>query len=213
MSVTSPGAGTVRLRPGRRAEAERARQRMVQGRSTPVKPLPEKKVFCKQNPEIPSLPPEDYKKDDYGDAYWATWPEPQWNNKQPWLSASAVEQIQAETGCVSDKEADQLLHDIIHGVELGCTGDARLPTDCPNNASAATHGERLLDMMATWCKSKICSGPFTRAQLEAELGPNVTINPIQVAEKPCGKVNTAVAAVLSFSPAGETHCGYVEPKV
>ena len=80
MSVTSPGAGTVRLRPGRRAEAERARQRMVQGRSTPVKPLPEKKVFCKQNPEIPSLPPEDYKKDDYGDAYWATWPEPQWNN-------------------------------------------------------------------------------------------------------------------------------------
>ena len=68
-------------------------------------------------------------------------------------------------------------------------------------------------MMATWCKSKICSGPFTRAQLEAELGPNVTINPIQVAEKPCGKVNTAVAAVLSFSPAGETHCGYVEPKV
>ena len=89
---------------------------------------------------------------------------------------------------MTDKEFRQLLQDIEQGVVLGCTGDARLPTECKNNASAGEHGERLLDMMATWVKSGIYSGPFTREELETILPGDWTVNPLQCMEKPCGKV-------------------------
>ena len=169
---------------------------MAVGRATPVEPLPPKKVFKKANPEIPTLPAADYGKEDYGDSYWSAWPAGKWNNKSPWLNAEAVREIQEETKAVSQQAFDQLVSDILHGVELGCKGDARLPTDCPNNKSAVTHGERLLDVICTWVKSGICSGPFTREELVAELGPDFTVNPMQCAEKSDGKVSRAAPGVV-----------------
>ena len=140
---------------------------MAVGRATPVEPLPPKKVFKKANPEIPTLPAADYGKEDYGDSYWSAWPAGKWNNKSPWLNAEAVREIQEETKAVSQQAFDQLVSDILHGVELGCKGDARLPTDCPNNKSAV-----------------------------AELGPDFTVNPMQCAEKSDGKVSRAAPSVV-----------------
>ena len=204
------GAGTKHLLPGRREKAARARRQMADGRNCPVEPLPAKKVFIKKNPEIPSLRPEQYKLDDFGDEYWSHWPAARQNNNSPWLRADAVRQIQRETSCVSDKQFQQLLRDIEEGVELGCTGDARLNTECKNNASAGEHGERLLDQMATWLKSGICSGPFTKEKLEQIFPGGWTVNPLQCAEKPDGKVSLVHTAPAHL-PAGQTHRGYVQP--
>lgn len=179
-------AGGRELLPGRRKEAAEARIRMVAGRHCPVDPLPGKKPFVKANPEIPTIP--DYGLEDYGEEYWSCWPAAKKNNNSPWLVYSQVRDIWDKTGCVTQEECEQLLSDIKYGVNTGCVGDARKPTARPNNPSAAVHGERLLDVMATWVKEGIISGPFTLEEVNSEFPNGFTVNPIQCAEKPCGKV-------------------------
>ena len=58
---------------------------MKAGRICPVEPLPPKKQFVKKNTEIPTLPADKYKLEDYGDEYWSHWPKAKQNNKSPWL--------------------------------------------------------------------------------------------------------------------------------
>ena len=154
--------------------------------------LPPPKVFKKANPEIPTLSQTQYNQKSFGDKYWAKWPEPEWNNDNKWLKREGVKSIWEETRCVSEAELAQLLKDIDEGVELGSRGDSRLPSYCDNNKSAIEHAEKLLDMLASWVKSRIISGPFTEREMKAEFPQGYTVNPIQVAMKPCGKVRPIV---------------------
>ena len=180
------------LKPGRLGQAAEARARLARGRNTPVEKLPPPKVFKKSNPEIPTLSQAQYNQKDYGDSYWDKWPKPEWNKDNKWLKREGVKRIWDETHCVSEAEVEQLLRDIDEGVELGSRGDSRLPSYCGNNKSAIEHAEKLLDMLASWTKSKIISGPFTEEEIRAEFPQGFTVNPIQVAIKPCGKVRPIV---------------------
>ena len=189
-------AGGREFLQSRRKEARESVERMVAGRHCPVEPLPDKKPFNKSNPEIPTLP--DYGLEDYGPEYWKCWPAAKANNNSPWLVHSEVREIWEKTHCVSKEECQQLLDDIEFGVNTGCVGDGRKPTARPNNPSAAVHGERLMDVVATWVKQGIVSGPFTLEEINSIFPSGYTVNPIQCAEKPCGKVD--------YNPASPGNC-------
>ena len=173
-----------------RERAEASSSRLLEGRQLEVERLPEPSSFVKINCEIPTLP--DYTVEVFPEKYWACWPAAVENTNLPWLNAEEVERIYQETNCVGQEEFAQLVSDIRNGVDIGCRGSARIPTHSPNNKSAYTYGERLMDSLASWCKSGIASGPFTKEQIDQIFPSGFTINAMQVAVKEDGKARPVI---------------------
>ena len=185
-----------------REQAECSSARLLAGRALEIEELPEPSGFSKINCEIPELP--DYTVEVFPDEYWNCWPQAVENTKLPWLNAEEVEKIYHETGCVGRDEFAQLVNDVREGVDIGCVGSARIPTHSPNNKSAYTYGERLMDSLASWCKSGIASGPFTKNQIEQIFPNGFTINAMQVAVKEDGKARPVIDMSAPRLKPGET---------
>lgn len=162
--------------------------------------LPEPSVFKKVNVEVGTLP--DYSVACYPLDYWASWPPAVENLNIPWLVADQVQEIWNETKCVSQGELEQLLADIRHGCDIGCRGDARLPTVCKNNKSAIEYGDRLADNLVTWIKGGIASGPFSKEEIEKIFPNGFKVNPLQVALKEDGKARPVVDMSAPHSEPG-----------
>lgn len=163
------------------------------GTELAVEPLPEPSTFKKVNEEVKTLP--DYGLTCYPPDYWASWPLPVENLNIPWLVADQVQEIWNETNCVSLSELEQLLKDIKFGCDIGCRGDARLPTVCNNNKSAIEYGDRLADNLVTWIKGGIASGPFERKEIDRIFPDGFKVNPLQVALKEDGKARPVLCLV------------------
>ena len=155
-----------------------------------MEPLPEPSSFKKVNLEIPAL--KDYSAAVFPESYWDCWPTVVVNTNLPWLNAEEIEKIYHETKCVGRKEFEQLLSDVQNGADIGCRGSGRIPTNSPNNKSAFTYGERLMDALASWCKAGIASGPFSKEEIDKFFPNGYTTNAMQVAVKPDGKARPVV---------------------
>ena len=177
--------GNFHFRTEIKAAARKSCERFLLGSEMEVEQLPEPSGFKKVNTEVPTLP--DYSVPRFPSEYWESWPSPVENLNMPWLKADQVQEIWNETRCVSRGELEQLLADIRHGCDIGCRGDARLPTVCKNNKSADEYGDRLADNLVTWIKNGIASGPFCQSEIDKIFPNGFKINPLQVALKEDGK--------------------------
>ena len=152
--------------------------------STPLPPRYPKKEFKPDNPEIEIL--EDYSKAPKKE-FWGKFPK----NKNvrggtPYkIKVDKLEELVAQAG-----ETEQLVtlleevkSDIVNGADLKVDQGYK-PTVSRNAMSAFKDGKYVTDAIASGVKSKIFAGPFRKE----EVPTGVTVNSLQTAPKPNGKV-------------------------
>ena len=151
---------------------------------TPLPPRHPKKEFKPDNPEVVVL--DDYSKAP-GKDFWKKFPK----NKNirggtPYkIKVDKIEELIVEAG-----EPEQLVtlfeevkSDIVNGADLKVEPGYK-PTVSKNAASAFKDGKYVTDAVASGLKNKIFAGPFKKEEVPA----GVTVNSLQTAPKPNGKV-------------------------
>ena len=146
----------------------------------PIKP---KKVFKPKHP-LPEL--HSYA----GKANRDFWKEFPSNQKWPGSSlidADALEELGASLGLLDDRFRT-VLNDIRYGADIGCRGEARLPTRSKNSPSALEFGAQVSDAIADWVVKGFAHGPVRPQDLPksakvsgmmCKLKPNGSVRIIQ----------------------------------
>ena len=143
-----------------------------------------KKGFNPANPEIEIL--KDYRKEP-NKKFWDSFPvHRDYRSGTPFkLSVSRLEELVEQAGAT--EQLTSLLEDVTNDIKVGA--DLKVegpyePTVNKNAPSAYEQGQWVTDEVATAVKKKIVAGPFKKH----EVPKNATINSIQTAPKPNGKV-------------------------
>ena len=167
-----------------REQCDHQRRSWVEAEGMEAPKTPEPKSFKKRVPEIPTR--ESYT-GNFEPSFWKNWPRKEIPERpETWINKEKL-QKEAEMANYDSKKLWRTLSWLADGVELGCVGDARLPTVSSNHPSAFEYGDRITDALRGWIEDGICAGPYTKKELE-ELGfKDITINSMQVRLKPNGK--------------------------
>ncbi len=158
--------------------------------ASPLPSLPPLKIF-KPKVSLPTI--EDYTTAP-GPDFWHKFP----SNIAPGrslISASKLRDAAAAVGCSDPISLELVLADLTHGADIGCRGEARLPSRSSNAPSAFEFPAQVTDAIASWLIAGFAAGPF-----EADQVPTCAkINGIMTRPKP----NGAVRIILNLSaPSG-----------
>ena len=159
-------------------------EKLCEIQSTPLPPRHPKKPFNPANPEIPLL--DNY--EDFPDKeFWNVFPR-QRNTRAgtPFkLDVQCLEKWVQEAGATEElvELLEEVKKDIVNGADLK-VDEGYKPTESRNAKSAYSDGKYVTDEIASGLKTGIFAGPFSRS----EIPKNVTVNSLQTAPKPNGKV-------------------------
>ena len=159
-------------------------EKLTEIESTPLPPRLPKKGFNPANPEIPIL--EDYRKEPKKE-FWDKFPKHRnWRSGTPFkLRVDRLEELVDQAG--GTVQLKTLLEDVSDDIKIGAdlkVESSYEPTVNKNAPSAYEQGQWVTDEVATAVKKQIVAGPFVKSEVPA----NATINSIQTAPKPNGKV-------------------------
>ena len=121
------------------------------------------------------------------DEYWDSWikysVEDAMKDYGSWVCSKTLRERLQKIGYPITSHVTRVLDYVENGVEIGCTGEGRLPTRKKNCPSAQVHGAKLADMIQQWCRDKICWGPLKKEELPWD---DVSIAPLKAVPKPNG---------------------------
>ena len=121
------------------------------------------------------------------DEYWESWVkysvEDAMKDYGSWICSKTLRTRLQKIGYPITSHVTRVLEYVENGVEIGCVGEGRLPTQRKNCPSAQVHGAKLGDMIQQWCRDKICWGPLKKEELPWE---DVSIAPLKAVPKPNG---------------------------
>ena len=121
------------------------------------------------------------------DEYWDSWTkysvEDAMKDYGSWVCSRTLRERLQKIGYPITSHVTRVLDYVENGVEIGCTGEGRLPTRKKNCPSAQVHGAKLADMIQQWCRDKICWGPLKKEELPWD---DVSIAPLKAVPKPNG---------------------------
>ena len=158
--------------------------RLSRIQATPLPPRPPKKGFNPANPEIPIL--ENYRARP-GKEFWDVFPvHRNWRSGTPFKLD--LDKLESWVKLAGDTEQmrtllSEISHDVTYGADLKVE-DGYEPNANKNAPSAYEQGQWVTDEVASAIKKGIVAGPFSGD----EVPKNATINSIQTAPKPNGKV-------------------------
>ena len=182
LKILYAGNAAKRLRV--QGEVDDLLERLTEIESTPLPPRLPKKGFNPANPEVPIL--DDYRKEPKKE-FWDAFPKHRnWKSGTPFkLKVDRLEELVEQAGATEQLTSllEDVSNDIKYGADLKVEGPFE-PTVNKNAPSAYDQGQWVTDEVATAVKKQIVAGPFKKSEVPA----NATINSIQTAPKPNGKV-------------------------
>ena len=156
-------------------------------------PLPEPIPLKEFKPAYPQLPVLKTYKGRFPMKYWEHWTKRSYTDIVPvksWICPVKLKQLAEEVGIPPDDlQLHRVLERLKDGANIGCKGNGRLPTLCPNSPSASEFGQRVADSLQGWIAEGLCFGPLQKHELPWS---DFSSNPILVKLKPNGKARICV---------------------
>ena len=160
-------------------------ERLGEIQGTPLGPRFPKKLFAPANPEVPIL--DDYKAVP-SKKFWENFPKHRnWRSGTPFkIDVAKLEKWVNQAGATEELVTlfEQVKEDVVNGADLKVDSEY-VSSRSKNAPSAYKDGKYVTDEVASGLKKKIFVGPFSKD----EVPKNITVNSLQTAPKPNGKVS------------------------
>ena len=181
------------MRPKQRENLLRRKRDWKEAEMAPNPVVPPKKAF-KPKFDLPKL--GSYK-GQLKAAYWAKWKSRKLtvrSTDKSWVSAEKMEQLVKRAGCGRLGMMERVVERLKNGANTGVEGRGRLKTRVPNSSSVYEHGHAVSDALQEGIMDGYLTGPYTFEEMEKLLGSEFSINPMNVREKPNGKMRIIIDA-------------------
>ena len=124
--------------------------------------------------------------------YWKNWPKRTFEQMIPtksWVSSAKLKELALNYNYSDWDRLERVCERLENGADIGCTGRARLPTECSNASSALEYGERVADGLAEMIAKGLIVGPLEEEEIP---WTDITVSAIMVRLKPNGKARLIV---------------------
>ena len=161
--------------------------------SLSLPPLPQKMEF-EPKFKLPKL--DNY----YGvlkASYWTNWSKTnvtKLKNDKSWVCPVKMKDLATRARLKDKSMINRVCSRLAHGAELGVEGRGRLPTRGKNSATVYENGFAMADALQEAIMDGYMAGPYMVDELVAILGPDYTINPMNIKFKPNGRIRLIIDA-------------------
>ena len=125
-------------------------------------------------------------------SYWSKWPKRTFEQMLPtksWVSSDKLKELALDYKYSDWERLEKVCQRIDKGADIGCTGNARLPTFCTNASSAYEYGERVADGIAEMIENGLMVGPLDEEEIPWK---DITVSALMVKIKPNGKARLII---------------------